>query len=92
MTFAMKKTFESYDHLKNVGMSEAQARGIVEVIEDMAEFSFKDLATKSDLLMIETKLETEIVGIKSSIRALQGMFVGGFLVIMAGMVLSFFTH
>ena len=128
MAYAMRTPFKSYDRLKNSGMTEAQARGIVEAIEESEEFSFKELATKSDLLLTQSALKsemsemkaelraemsemkadlkseiaevkidiveikTEIKGIKSSIRSLQNMFMSGFLVIMVGMVLSYFHH
>ena len=110
MAFAMKNTFASFDRLKNVGMTDEQARTIVEVAEESAQFNLAELATKSDLLLTKSELEakmadmktelkveiaevrTEITGLKSSVRSLQGMFMSGFLVIFAGMVLSFFHH
>ena len=83
MAIPMRSPFKSYDRLKKSGMTEEQARGIVEAIEESAEFSFK----------IEvSEIKTDIKAIKASIRSLQTMFMSGFLVIAVGMVLSFFHH
>lgn len=139
MALAMKTPFKSYDRLKNSGMTEEQARGIIEAIEESEEFSFRELATKSDLLLTKSELRqeigelkaelkadiaqvrteiaevrtelkseiaelrtevaelriefrTEISGLKAGLRSLQTIFISGFFVIIAGMVLSYFHH
>ena len=128
MAAAMKTPFKSYDRLKQSGMTEAQARSVVEAIEESEEFSFKNLATKSDLLLTKTELQKEMAelktdlrqemaelkielkqdiaevkqdivelksdmkGVKASMQSFHTLFVSGFFVILAGMVLSYFHH
>lgn len=45
----MKQTFQFYDRLTGSGLTESQARVIIEAIEDLHEVDLKELATKSDL-------------------------------------------
>ncbi len=67
----MRSPFQSYDRLKASGMSESQARSIVEAIEESANFSFKDLATKSDLFATESALRLEITEVRTEIAELK---------------------
>jgi hypothetical protein len=60
----MRTPFQSYDRLKAAGMPEAQARSIVEAIEDHADFSFKELATKADLRAETAEIRAEIADLK----------------------------
>ena len=124
MAIQMRSPFKSYDQLKKSGMTEEQARSIVEAIEEPVNFSFKELVTKSDLkaeiadvrteiadvrteiaevrteiaevkgivIRVEAELKAEINGIKSSLGRLHNLFISGFLVIIVGMVLSYFHH
>ena len=110
----MRSPFQSYDRLKESGMSDAQARSIVEAIEESADFSFKDLATKSDLLATKSELRTEIAELRTELKgdiaqldtkftglhaatqatlhSMQKVIYGGFTIMLAAMIGTYFHH
>lgn len=103
MAHAMKNVFQSFDRLKKSGVPEAQARSIIEVIEEASEVSFKELTTKSDLKVTETLLRQEIqevrTELKSEIQELRGdvhwlkkMFFGFTLLIVGNTVITLLHH
>ena len=81
MEMAMRSSLQTYAKLKSTGFSEAQAQVIVESIEDHAEVSLKDLATKSDI----ERLERDITW-------LTRLYMGSTLVILIGLALNFLHH
>ena len=64
-------TFDTYaavTRLKEVGFSEAQAKGVVDTFKDVDASS---LATKADIREVETKLEANDLSTKAYIREVE---------------------
>ncbi len=57
MAVPMRNTFQFYDRLMRSGLTEDQARVIIEAIEDLGEVDFKEFATKADLATLATKFD-----------------------------------
>lgn len=55
MALAMRNhTFQFYDRLTDSGMTDSQARTIIEAISDLSDMNLKELATKADLKGLAT--------------------------------------
>ncbi len=60
MALAMRNhTFQFYDRLTDSGMTESQARTIIEAIGDLSDMNLKELATKADLKDLATNEKLE---------------------------------
>ena len=92
MAMAMRHSFKFFDRLKESGVPEQQARAIIETIEDSAEVSLTDLATKTDMALakadlnlVKSELKSEIsdlrTELKNDINWLKRLFMGGMLLI-----------
>lgn len=55
----MTKTMELYKLLKDK-LSEQEKKALVEAFEEISEQAKKEVATKADLLLVETRLEAKI--------------------------------
>ncbi len=80
MTFASFDTHEAVTRLKQAGVPEQQAEGIVTILRDLRELDRSDLATKADIERLESKLE--ILRRDITIR------LGGMLVVATGVLLA----
>lgn len=69
MAFAMKQTFQFYDRLTGSGLTESQARVIIEAIEDLHEVDLKELATKSDLKALALATSSDIKALTLATRS-----------------------
>ena len=95
MAMAVRHSFRYFDHLKEAGVPEEQARAIIETIEDSGDSSLKDLTTKSNLALVKTdlasvktdlalakvELKAEISELRTDINWLKRLFMGGLLMI-----------
>ena len=68
MAVPMRNTFQFYDRLMRSGLTEDQARVIIEAIEDLGEVDFKDFATKADLANLATKFDLNKFATKADLK------------------------
>ena len=64
---AMRHTFQFYDRLMKSGLTDAQARVIIEAIEDLGDVNLKELATKTDLAACASK--ADLSALKTELKA-----------------------
>ncbi len=69
MSWTMRNfdTLESFEQLKNAGVSDKQARVFVKMVEASINASIENLATKADLLITKSDLKADIAEVRTEI-------------------------
>lgn len=71
MALAMRNhTFQFYDRLTASGMTDSQARTIIEAISDLSDMNLKELATKADLKDFPTRADLKEFATKADLKDL----------------------
>lgn len=104
MAMAMQKAkmFQSFDHLRAAGITDKQARALVELVDDCVQTHTATLASKSDLLVtkaelrqemaeMKTELKSDISALQVSMHLMQRLFFGGTLLILLS-IAALFLH
>ena len=64
-------TLESFERLKDAGVSEKQARVFVKMVEESVNASIENLATKADLALTKAELKIEIAEVRTEIAVVR---------------------
>lgn len=92
LTMGHFNALQAFDRLKESGISEIQARAIVRTVEESSANNLEAVATKGDLVQLETKLSGQINELKVSMNWLQLLFFGSTFLIIVNIAVALLHH